>query len=522
MTLVDTARTGIGALTRSRLVAPIAPQRIYGMARAVHRGGANPATLLSVAAARWPNRAAVIDDDGAITYRELSIRTAELAAALSTRNNIGTGAAVGILCRNGRGFVGATFAAAATGADVVLLNTDFDSRALAGAIAAHKIRVVLCDSEFMELVTSADTSVVALDPAVQSTVDSRIRVTPAAAGRIVLLTSGTTGVPKGVPRTPAIGPVLGVGATILDRTGLRVGTRILLAVPMFHAFGFGILTLATALGGTMITRRRFDAEAALAQASLHRADAIAGVPIMFARIVDLPDAVIARNPLRRLRVAISGGAPLSPALAERFMETFGDILYNGYGSSEVGIGTFATPDDLRQAPGTVGRPVVGSPIRILDDAGSPVTPGVVGRIFVGGDLAFDGYTDGATKAVVDRLTSTGDMGYVDEYGRLFIEGRDDDMIVSGGENVYPRAVSNALDRHPDVADNAVTGVPDDAFGHRLAAYVVRRPGSTLDAQILREYLKTNASRFEQPRDIHIVSEIPRNPAGKVLKRELLK
>ena len=340
----------------------------------------------------------------------------------------------------------------------------------------------------------------------------------------MLLTSGTTGIPKGVPRVPRISSGIGVGVTILERTRLRVGSRIALAVPMFHGLGFGILMLTISLGGTVLTHRRFDAETTLAQASLQRADAMSVVPIMLARILDLPRHVRARNPVPSLRAVISSGDRLDPSLARRFMDAYGDILYNGYGSTEVGIGALATPTELRHAPETVGRPVAGCPVRIYNKTGRLVGPRVTGRIFVGGELATDGYTGGSVaaerKAVIDGFTSTGDMGYFDNSGRLYIVGREDDMIVSGGENVYPRALENALAEHPDIAENAVIGVPDEQFGRRLAAFIVLRARSGLDEAGIREYLKGKVSRFEQPRDIHIVDSIPRNPAGKVLRKEL--
>jgi acyl-CoA synthetase (AMP-forming)/AMP-acid ligase II len=289
---------------------------------------------------------------------------------------------------------------------------------------------------------------------------------------------------------------------------------------MFHGLGFGMLALTLGLGGTVLTGRRFDAEATLAQASEHRADALTVVPVMLARILDLSESMRARNPVPSLRVVVSSGARLDPSLARRFSEVYGDIIYNGYGSSEVGIGALATPTDLREAPETVGRPVVGCAVRILDDDGGVVGPEVTGRVFVGGDLTFEGYTGGENKDVVDDMMDTGDMGYLDRAGRLFIVGRGDDMIVSGGENVYPRAVENALAEHPDVADNAVVGVPDEDYGQRLVAFVVPRADADVREDSIREFLKDRVSRFEQPRDIRIVKEIPRNPAGKVVRNEL--
>ncbi|ORA19091.1 AMP-binding protein [Mycobacterium arosiense] len=511
--------TAARALLRSGLLSPPAPLAGFRLLRELRRGGTNPYTLLAVTTARWPDRTAIVDDDGALSYRQLQQVTESLARRLAD-DGVAPGQAVGVMCRNGRGFVAGVFAAALRGADVVPMSTEFRSDALAAALQAHRISTVVAESEFGGRLRAADESVGTVDPATAGTDEGARRPQVAAPGRIVLLTSGTTGTPKGVPRTPQMRSAVGVWVTILDRTRLRAASRISVAMPMFHGLGLGMLMLTLALGGTVLTRREFDAEAALAQASLHRADSFTAVPVVLARILELPERVRARNPLPYLRTVISSGDRLDPTLGQRFMDAYGDILYNGYGSTEVGIGALATPADLREAPETVGRPVVGCPVRIFDKNDRPVGPRVTGRIFVGGELTSDGYTDGAAKAVVDGMTSTGDMGYLDNAGRLFIVGREDDMIISGGENVYPRAVENALAEHPAVVENAVIGVPDERFGQRLAAYVVTRPGSGIDADELREYLKGRVSRFEQPRDINIVDSIPRNPTGKVLRREL--
>jgi len=513
------AGTAARAVLRSGLLGPPTPAAAARLAREVLRGGPNIYALLAISAARWPDRTAMIDDDGALSYSELQTKTESVARELC-RAGVAPGQPVGIMCRNGRDFVAAVFATGLVGADIVLVNTEFRTASLAGALSGHRIRVMLCDDEFAAQVRDADESITVLVPAgVQARQgDSRPKV--AGSGRIVLLTSGTTGVPKGVPRTPRISSGLGVGVTILERTRLRVGSRIALATPMFHGLGFGIMMLAVSLGATMLTRRRFDAEAMLAQASLQRADAMSVVPIMLARLLDLPQRVRTRNPMPSLQVVISSGDRLDPSLARRFMDEYGDVLYNLYGSTEVGIGSLATPAELRNAPETVGKPVAGCPVRIYDRSGRRVGPRVTGRVFVGGGLGAEAYTGGGGKAVIDRMISTGDMGYLDNWGRLYIVGREDDMIVSGGENVYPRALENALAEHPDIAENAVVGVADQQFGRRLAAFVVLRPQSRIDAAAIREYLKGKVSRFEQPRDVHIVASIPRNPAGKVLRREL--
>ncbi|OBK19707.1 AMP-binding protein [Mycobacterium asiaticum] len=511
--------TTASAVLSSGLLGPPSPAAALRLAREICRGGTNLFTVLAVSAARWPDRTAIIDDDGALRYHELQALTESLAGEL-LEAGVRAGQPVGVMCRNGRNFVAAVFATALVGADVVLVNTEFRADALTGALGTHQIRTIFCDNEFTEQLGRTDEPMQLIDPQSVRPREDRPRPRVAPSGRMVLLTSGTTGIPKGVPRTPRMSSGIGVSMTLLARTGLRVGSRIALAAPMFHGLGFGILMLAIALGGTVLTRRRFDAEAVLAQASLHRAEAMSAVPIMLARMLDLPQRVRARNPLASLQVVISSGDRLDPGLARRFMDAYGDVLYNLYGSTEVGIGSLATPAELRRFPETVGRPVAGCPVRIFNRNGRPVGPRVTGRVFVGGGLSSDGYTGGGGKTVIAGMTSTGDMGYLDEEGRLYIVGREDDMIVSGGENVYPRALENALAGHPDVAENAVVGVHDEQFGRRLAAYVVLRPDSEADPPTLREYLKGKVSRFEQPRDINIVASIPRNPAGKVVRREL--
>lgn len=519
MTTDGVALTTAQALVSSRLLGPPTPAALLRLVREVYRGGTNLYTLLAVAAARWPGRTAIIDDDGALSYRELQDHTESLARELY-RDGAGRRHAIGVMCRNGRDFVAAVFATGLAGADVVLVNTEFSTAALAEALNTHHVKTVFADKEFEAQIRDTGAPITIIDPASVTVEPGARRPRVSHPGRIVLLTSGTTGVPKGVPRVPRMGAGLGVGVTLLQRTGLRVGSRIAVAVPMFHGLGLGMSMVTVSLGGTLLVHGHFDAEATLARASLQRADALSVVPIMLARILDLPEAVRARNPVPSLRVVLSSGDRLDPSLARRFMDAYGDILYNGYGSTEVGIGALATPVEVRRAPETVGKPVAGCPVRIYDRKGKPVGPRVTGRIFVGGALNAEGYTGGGGKAVIDGFASTGDMGYLDNWGRLFIVGREDDMVVSGGENVYPRALENALAQHPGVAENAVVGVDDEQYGRRLAAFVVPRPGSDIDEAALREFLKGKISRFERPRDIHVVSSIPRNPAGKVLRKEL--
>ena len=202
------------------------------------------------------------------------------------------------------------------------------------------------------------------------------------------------------------------------------------------------------------------------------------------------------------------------------MDLFGDNLYNLYGSTEVAWATIATPDDLRAAPGTAGRPPRGTVVRLFDDDGNEVAPGETGRIFVGNDLAFEGYTGGGNKDAIDGLLSSGDVGHFDDGGRLFVDGRDDDMIVSGGENVFPGEVEDLLAGHEAVAEAAVFGVEDEDFGQRLKAVIVVREGHALDVDEVKRFVKSNLAGYKVPRDVEFVDELPRTSTGKVLKREL--
>ena len=341
---------------------------------------------------------------------------------------------------------------------------------------------------------------------------------PARPGGLVLLTSGTTGRPRGTPRD-RMSPLQ--SAQLLDRVPLSRGGTTVLGTPLFHGTGLGQVVIAMTLGRTVVLRRRFDPEATLAAVATHRADALVVVPTMLGRIVDLDPAVRARYDTSSLRIVVSGGSALSPDLCRRTAEAFGDVLHNVYGSTEVANASVATPAELRRAPGTVGRPPVGCRVALYDERRRPVTtPGVPGAIFAATGLAFTGYTDGGRKEVVDGLVHTGDVGHLDAGGLLFVDGRDDEMIVSGGENVFPAEVEQLLAGRADVLDAAVVGVPDPDFGQRLRAYVVPAPGASPDPAELRAYVKAGLARYKVPRDVVFVAGLPRNATGKLVRAEL--
>jgi acyl-CoA synthetase (AMP-forming)/AMP-acid ligase II len=339
-------------------------------------------------------------------------------------------------------------------------------------------------------------------------------------GKLIVLTSGTTGTPKGAKRPTPKG--FGPAGAILSRIPVRFGEAALISAPLFHSWGFAAFQLGMLHGQTLVLQRRYDASAVLAAIEQERVTTLYAVPVMLQRILDLPPERLDKADTSSLRVVAVSGSALTSALAGRFIEVFGPVVYNLYGSTEVSWATIATPQDMRTAPGTVGTAPLGTVLRILDHDGKPVPPGQEGRIFVGNDMLFEGYTrDGATADAIDGLIGTGDLGRFDEHGLLHITGRSDDMIVSGGENVHPGPVEELICSWPEVREAAVLGVEDKQFGHRLAAYLVLTPGAALDAETVRGRVREALAQFAVPRDVEFLDELPRNATGKILRRALI-
>jgi acyl-CoA synthetase (AMP-forming)/AMP-acid ligase II len=344
-------------------------------------------------------------------------------------------------------------------------------------------------------------------------------VAPEREGRATILTSGTTGSPKGASRgnPQSMDPVV----ALLSKIPLKSRQTSHIAAPLFHSWGFAHYSLGLILGTTLVLRRKFDPEACLAEVARHRCDSLVVVPVMMQRIMELPEETRAKYDVSSLKVVAASGSALTGDLAVNWMDAFGDNLYNLYGSTEVAWASIATPADMRAAPGTAGKPPRGTVVKLFDEEGKEVPPGETGRIFVGNEMLFEGYTGGGSKDVIDGLMATGDVGRFDEGGRMFVEGRDDEMIVSGGENVFPKEVEDLLSRHDAVADVAAVGVEDEDFGQRLKAFVVLEDGKQASEDELKGYVKQNLARYKVPREVEFLDELPRNATGKVLKRELV-
>jgi fatty-acyl-CoA synthase len=519
---VVVARSGMMPLTR--------PDRSAQALLALRRYGILGASI-RIAADRDPDMLGLVDERGELTFAELDRRSNALANAW-LEQGLDHRSVIAVLCRDHRGLIESMFASGKVGARLLLMNTGFARPQFAAVCEREGASALVYDDEFAEILGDVPASIprqlawvddaaAAPHPTLEHLIagsSDELERKPKEPGGLVLLTSGTTGTPKGAPRH-VTSPF--AAAQLLDRIPLQPRERTFFGAPLFHGTGLSQFLITLGLGSTVLVRRRFDPRTTLELLARHRVEELVVVPTMLQRILNLGADEIAKYDTSALRIIFCAGSALPPEVGTRAMQLFGDVVYNLYGSTEVAVATVATPADWKRAPGTVGRSPVGCTVRLYDDAGRRITaPETIGRVFVGSGLKFGGYTGGGSKEEIDGLLSSGDIGHWDADGLLFIDGRDDDMIVSGGENVFPVEVENLLLEHPAVADAAVIGVPDDEFGQRLKAFVVVRPDASLAADEVRAHVKANLARHKVPRDVVLVDDLPRNATGKLLRNKL--
>jgi fatty-acyl-CoA synthase len=527
-TKLFTART----LASAGILHPGRPDHVLGAVRALVRFGPTPAGGYTASAQRYGGDVAVIDELGTLTFGEIDERTNALAHGLAA-NGVAEGDGVGLMCRNHRGFIESVVACSKLGANVLFLNTAFSGPQLTDVAKRENPKALIYDHEFEELIHDASRRRKRFiawhdaeegkpkDPLLEdmsASGDTAPVSPPSERGKAIILTSGTTGTPKGASRSQP--KSLDPAAALLAMIPLKAREKTMIAAPMFHSWGFVHFTLGMSLSSTLVLNRKFDPEATLSLTAQHECTALIVVPVMMQRILELPEETLRMYDLSKVRVVAVSGSALPGALSERWMDLFGDNVYNLYGSTEVAWASIATPADLRAAPGTAGRPPHGTIVRLYDDDENPVGPGETGRIFVGNEMQFEGYTGGGNKDAIEGLLSSGDVGHFDDEGRLFVDGRDDDMIVSGGENVFPAEVEDLLAGHEAIVEVAVFGVDDEDFGQRLKAVVVLRDGAKLSEDEIKKHIKANLAGYKVPRDVEFVDELPRTSTGKVLKREL--
>jgi acyl-CoA synthetase (AMP-forming)/AMP-acid ligase II len=507
------------ALGRSGLVRPARPGQLTRIGWGLVSHGAGPGFGPLAGAAFSPGRPGIIDDNGPVSFGTLEQRCDAVAAGLAAV--LPPGDTIGLLARNSAGAYQTMVAASRCGLDVLYLNTGFSAGQIAAVASSRGVRALVHDREFASQVPPGVISIpMSGDQAltIEAMAGRRHRDRAPAPrmrhrSRHVILTSGTTGQPKSVSRT---GGNMASAIALVSGLPNRADENWLIAVPMFHAWGWLNTLLAMLLRSTIVVTGRFEPQQVLELAERERCQVLVAVPAMLRRIMDLPPGVRRRYDTSSLRAVTVSGSPLPAALAAAFMDEFGDILSSFYGTTEAGYAAVATPADLRAAPGTAGRALPLVDVRVLDDRGVPCQPGTRGMVWVGSwDTAAPG-TDAARGPAC-----TGDVGWLDDAGRLFIAGRADDMIITGGENLYPAEVEHTLEEHPSVLEAAVVGRPDPVYGQIVVAHLALRKGSSVTTAALRSWCRRRLASFQVPRRFIVHDELPRNAAGKVVKHALL-
>jgi fatty-acyl-CoA synthase len=511
------------------------PQNLVSMVADIRRWG-EIGMVPALNARRTPTALAIVDDEGSMTFQDLDEAANAVANGLAAMGVKG-GDGVAILARNHRWFVIANYGAARVGARLIMLNTEFSGPQIRDVSEREGAKLIIYDDEYSEAVKLAEPPLGKLralgtnpdkeessgstDETLAELIERSSTAPPPKVTKrssVIILTSGTTGTPKGATRNapPSLAPIGGV----LSSVPFRAGEVTSLPSPMFHALGYLHATIALTLGSTLVLHRKFKPATVLEDIATHKVTAMVVVPVMLSRMLDALESMDTKPDLSSLRIVFVSGSQLGAELATRALKDLGPVIYNLYGSTEVALATIAGPKDLQMNPATVGPVVRGVTIKILDDNGNEVPQGEVGRIFVGNSFPFEGYTGGGHKQIIDGLMSSGDVGYFDHNGLLFVSGRDDEMIVSGGENVFPAEVEDLISGHPDVVEATALGVDDPDWGARLRAFVVLREEAELSEEAVKNYVREHLARYKVPREVVFLEELPRNPTGKILKREL--
>lgn len=526
---------------RSELAGGASPQATLLAAKLLGAGRAGMSTALRIRAVGDPRRPAFVWRGRSIDFATVDDRTDRLAAGLR-RRGLGKRDAVALVLRNRPEFFEIEGAMARVGGSAVSVSWRSTAAELRYLLGHSGAKAVFFEHDLAPAVEEATRELPALKPerliAVDGTVPGWARYDDLLDavkdtshdeedGAVVIYTSGTTGRPKGAVRRFGLGQVLGITA-FMERVTFKRSDRHLCVCPLYHSTGLAFAGMTLMVGGCIVIEPEFEPLRFLRAIERERITTTAIVPTMLHRLMALDPVVLRGHSTRTLRVMLCGGAQLPGPLAARTLDAFGDVLYNFYGATETGLVTVATPDDLRAAPGTIGRALHGVSVRLLDASGAEVAPGGVGELYARSSMLVEGYhaDDEATRSSMrDGHFSVGDLATVDAAGRYTICGRQRDMVISGGVNVYPAEVEGTIDAHPAVAQSAVIGVPDEEWGERLRAFVVLRGEGGPDdpralAQELRQWCRERSSGAKVPREWVFVGALPSNPTGKVLKREL--
>ncbi len=540
--LPDRLRTGARLWRQSGLLFEVSLSGVRAAAATLAKGGRNPSLIFALHAANSPDKAAILWRDRRLTFGQLDDRMTRAAVGLQ-RRAFRRNTSVVIMMRNRPEFLEVQAGAGRLGAAAVSVSWRSTAAELVYLAQHCGAKAIVFEADLWHAVEQARKSLPAITEADYIAVGGDIPgcsryeedfLAPSGAtlgdmekgveddAAVVIYTSGTTGKPKGAVRKfPK--DALHASAQFIAETPMRTDDVHIVTCPLYHSTAFGFLAFNAILGGTAVLMDEFKPELFLQLVERHGVTTTAVVPTLLHRVMAVGPQVLAKHDVRSMRAIFTVGAPLSGPLGTSVMDHFGDVLFNCYGATETGLVTMATPADLRSAPGSIGKPLPGNEVRLLDDEGREVGPGQVGELYVRNKMLVAGYhndADSTRASMREGFFSVGDLARKDPEGRYFIEGRKRDMVISGGVNVYPAEVEGALEAHPDVAEVAVVGVEDAEWGERVRAFVVRRPGTLLDEGALKAWCRERLAGPKVPRDFVFMDALPRNPTGKVLKREL--
>lgn len=497
----------------------LTPFGIWRLSASLLIEGTNLMALLRFAAVQYKNQIAIVDERETVSYEDLYRQSQRLAERLQADFRMKTGSKCAFLCRSHAAFVRALCAASRIGSRLFLLNPEMTTAQFAALAAKHQFDFLIYDREAAHLIGDGgkfdwkNKSLVTYDaenPSVENNSKKenprRTKIKRASSGEIIVLTGGTTGTPKTARRKPSIFNFLNPFFALLTELQLDKYQSVYIATPAYHGFGIAAIIIGMILGEKIFLRSRFDAAEACALIEKNRIEIVTVVPLMLQRMLNF-DA----EALRSIECIISGGAALNPALVESTFELLGDKLFNLYGTSEAGFSVIATPEDLRRAPDTIGRKIAGVKLVILNENDKPLPVGTVGKICI--KSLWSVKSD-------KNFVETGDLGMQDENGYLFLRGRTDEMIVSGGENVYPIELENILAKHPFVQQSAVIGVPDREFGQRLKAFIVPASGAKITEAEIKNWLAARVARFQMPVAVEFLDKLPITAISKINKKAL--
>ncbi|MHC0039655.1 AMP-binding protein [Pseudoneobacillus sp. C159] len=472
---------------------------------AITQFGVNLMVLLKIGE-RYGDHVAIVDDQETISYQQLLIRTENLASILKNQHSLKSGQKAAIFCENSIPMIKAIFALSSLGVDIYLLNVKMTKGELQRLIDHHQFDLLVYDDESLLTEVPFDKNK-AFNILEGLETGEKVRLSRTSMGKLVLLTSGTTGVAKEAAHKPSIFYYLNPFLTMLKRLELVKYHTAYIATPIFHGYGLAVLLVFLALGKKVVISKGFEAEKACRLIKQNAVEVVTVVPLMVQKMQACRTA-----DLMSLKCIASGGARLNPKLVDEVTTCLGDVLYNLYGTSETGLNIIATPKDLRYSPKTIGRKISGMRLRILGENGQPVANGKIGQFCVKNKWSMKDRNDAWIK--------TGDVGYRDGKGYYFLTGRIDDMIVSGGVNVYPIELEQVLSQHPEIVETAVIGMNDERFGQRLKAFVQKTENSSLSEDELFHWVRQRVANYQMPKEIFFIEKLPYTSLGKIDKKML--